>query len=680
MQIRRINVFGGPGSGKCFGKDTEILMFDGSIKKVQDVQIGELVMGPDSEPRRVLTTAKGRESLYRVHQKCWGSYKPKSLHTTHPYCSNSYVVNESHILTIKRGGLFRKRNDLQRMKLSVFDSSGPGRKQCPCGVFIARIALDCPKCSAKFGECKTSRYQDHFSRCGDVYNISVRDYLKESNKFKQVMKGYRASVNFVAQDVKIDPYFLGLWLGDGSSRTPSITNIDEVIVNYVYEEAQRRKLEVRVETSNHKRCPTYHIAVKRSNREEITEDAMVCYRINESLALEGCKGSELHHRLVKTVSNELRSLGWYWLEHDVTLDYVQRKVREIRSYIKKNNHLPISTSPNYTYGNSLRNDMNYYGLLGNKHIPAQYLHNSREARLALLAGIIDTDGHLCNPTSYEISTKSSVLAKDIVYLARSLGFAANARESWKRATNGSKEKKLYWRIMLGGDKCDEIPVRIQHKKSVEKRVHRDPLTYQFVVEALGEGEYYGFSVDKDHLFLLGDFTVVHNSTLAPRIFVDLKIRGYSVELVREWIKMWAYEGRVPQSHDQQFVFSNQLHEEDVFLRHVPLIVSDSPLLMNNAYSKFYGYPHVAPMILQSQKFDREYPALNFFIDRTVTYRQEGRYQNIDQAVEFDVFLLNFLKEYLEGSLIHISVDDFEDVMSMIERVLRMGEAHDCINS
>ena len=35
-----------------------------------------------------------------------------------------------------------------------------------------------------------------------------------------------------------------------------------------------------------------------------------------------------------------------------------------------------------------------YFLIGNKHIPNEYLFNNRESRLKLLAGIIDTDGHV----------------------------------------------------------------------------------------------------------------------------------------------------------------------------------------------------------------------------------------------------------------------------------------------
>jgi len=52
--IRRVCLYGGPGTGKCFGKGTPILMSDGSIKPVELIQPGDKVMGLDSSPRKVM--------------------------------------------------------------------------------------------------------------------------------------------------------------------------------------------------------------------------------------------------------------------------------------------------------------------------------------------------------------------------------------------------------------------------------------------------------------------------------------------------------------------------------------------------------------------------------------------------------------------------------------------------
>ena len=72
------------GRGKCLAKDTPILMYDMSIKKVQNVKVGDLLMGDDSAPRTVKSLARGRETMYKIYTD-----------------TGHYIVNESHILSLK---------------------------------------------------------------------------------------------------------------------------------------------------------------------------------------------------------------------------------------------------------------------------------------------------------------------------------------------------------------------------------------------------------------------------------------------------------------------------------------------------------------------------------------------------------------------------------------------------
>jgi superfamily II DNA or RNA helicase len=74
------------GRGKCLGKDTPILMYDGSIKMVQDIQVGDVLMGDDSGPRNVLSLARGRETMIEIQEDKKDS---------------GYVTNMSHILSLK---------------------------------------------------------------------------------------------------------------------------------------------------------------------------------------------------------------------------------------------------------------------------------------------------------------------------------------------------------------------------------------------------------------------------------------------------------------------------------------------------------------------------------------------------------------------------------------------------
>jgi hypothetical protein len=68
----------------CHGYDTPILMYDGTTKMVQDVVVGDILMGDDSTPRRVLKLVRGQEDLYKIR------YSDKT----------SYIVNKSHIMCL----------------------------------------------------------------------------------------------------------------------------------------------------------------------------------------------------------------------------------------------------------------------------------------------------------------------------------------------------------------------------------------------------------------------------------------------------------------------------------------------------------------------------------------------------------------------------------------------------
>jgi replicative DNA helicase len=75
-----------PAMGKCLGRGTKVVMYDGTLKNVEDIKVGDQLMGDDSTPRNVLSTTKGVEQMYWVRQN-------KAI---------DYRVNESHILSLKR--------------------------------------------------------------------------------------------------------------------------------------------------------------------------------------------------------------------------------------------------------------------------------------------------------------------------------------------------------------------------------------------------------------------------------------------------------------------------------------------------------------------------------------------------------------------------------------------------
>lgn len=370
---KRIIIQAPTGFGKCLGRGTPVLMYDGTIRNVEDIVAGEVLMGPDSRPRHVLSVCSGTEQLYRVT----------------PVKGDAYIVNESHILSLKRT---------------------PARKN--------------PTCKSDTG--------------GQIINISVADYLTKSKTFKHRHKGWRVPVEFGGhKTLTVNPYFLGVWLADGDHRDLNITVSSKEVMGFLLEHGASTGMQV-------------------SRRYNSPGSEMV------NLVTPRGKRSPL--------LDEMRSLG----------------------------------------------------VISNKHIPHEYKTASREDRLSLLAGLLDGDGYYAKGC-YEISQKSERLAEDILFLARSLGFAAYLKKVKKQCVNTGKWG-AYFRCSITGH-TDEIPCKVISKKADKRRQIKDALVTGISVDPIGEGEYFGFEIDGDGLFLLGDFTVTHNTRVAAAIIQSAILKG-----------------------------------------------------------------------------------------------------------------------------------------------------------
>jgi hypothetical protein len=399
--------YGLSGSGKCMKIDTPIIMYDGSIKKIQDIQVGDLLMGDDSTARRVFSLARGRDTMYEVTN----------------VKGESYTVNSEHILSLKYTGRkqLKDRPDRHSFILHWFNKEKIGFDSKTFS-YKNRNKEDVEKEAKEY----TEKVKD------DLYvDIPIKRYLSLSNHFKDFLKGYKVPIEFPHRDLEIDPYMIGFWLGDGTTSHPEITTQDSTIIKYFKENLQQYK----------------------------------CY-----LQYEGNKS---------------------------------------------NNELKYRINGNGTGCNYFLNILKKYNLINNKHIPHIYKCNSREQRLKLLAGILDADGSYDRKKrtfEFSQSLEHEQIMDDVIYLCRSLGFACyknKKKTSWTYL--GVKNYGEAWRISITGEGIEQIPTLCPRKKALPRRQIKDVLVSGIKVKELPEDDYYGFEIDGNHHYLLGNFTVTHNT-------------------------------------------------------------------------------------------------------------------------------------------------------------------------
>lgn len=187
-------------------------------------------------------------------------------------------------------------------------------------------------------------------------------------------------------------------------------------------------------------------------------------------------------------------------------EWVKEKNYTIKIY--PTNYRESCTS--YNVNGGLKVWLRGKNLLDNKHIPTEYLCSDYEDRLELLSGIIDGDGYLHNNVSYELTLKNNKLAENVLTLARSLGFRVTATVVNKSCQNNFTGE--YLRMFISGD-MSKLKLKVKRKIAKNRTTSRNPRRTSISVEYLGQGDYYGFEIDGNKRFCLGDGTVTHNTTL-----------------------------------------------------------------------------------------------------------------------------------------------------------------------
>lgn len=412
IKEQKFNIWTGSG---CHAKDTMIMMADGSTKAVQDICIGDHLMGDDSTPRNITRLCRGFSDMYKII----------------PIKGEPFIVNGEHVLSLQATNMFscyKRKDRVDTWVTRWMEHSING------GVLQARTANFHNEDEAK--KFMVSKQND--AKCikeGDIIDVKVCDYLRNCKRFGQRnLFLYRPSfVEFPCKEIDMDPYILGAWLGDGSQHTFDITTMDDEIITFF--------------KANSPNCK-YHKKIK-----------------------------------VDEYGNENRAAT-----------YSASKV--IGRKKEKNDMVKI---------------LNKYNLVNNKHIPLEYKCNTKDIRMRVLAGLIDTDGTYQKHTNqFTITQKNERLMDDIIYIARSLGFACYKKEFVGKCTNNGKTG-IYYQTHIVGEGIEHIPTLLHRKRAVPRKKNKATNRMQMKIEKVDDGDFYGFETDGNHRYLMADFMVTHNS-------------------------------------------------------------------------------------------------------------------------------------------------------------------------
>lgn len=359
------------GAGKCLGQGTPVMLASGRVVPVEDVVRGDLLMGPDSRPRQVLSVNRGIGKLYRIV----------------PTKGAPWVCNDVHILTL------------------VHTVTGA----------IIDMPLD-----------EWQRQSRTFKHCHKLLRRPVETFW-----------GTNAAGDLRSPTVALplDPYFLGVILGDGTLRHGSlvVSKPDHEIASECRDQAAAFGLRLVQAEARPGKCPGWRFTGRRGSPNPIVE--------------------------------RLRAMSLWGVTSD------------------------------------------------QRFVPDEYRCANVSVRRALLAGLLDTDG-CATHGGFDWISKSETLADDICFIARSLGLAAYKAPCHKRCQTGAVGK--YFRVSISGD-CSTIPVRIPRRKNPPREQKKDVLRVGFAIEPCGQGDYFGFTLAADGRFLLGDFTVTHNTVMLAHV-------------------------------------------------------------------------------------------------------------------------------------------------------------------
>ncbi len=448
----------------CHAKDTLIRMYNGELKKIQDIEIGEELMGDDSTPRIVERLWRGVAKMYDIIPTKGDKFTVNGNHKLvlkvtkqgNPIAfkpSDKYILNYK-LNSVRKSKQFDTEEEANKYVIENLPNNihyniykNIGKPKLLWQEIIENseedgmIIKNCKKTFDSYEDLENYKSKMMLNKNVLKYNDTVVITIDNIIKYNLSLVKYNlftTGVEYKSKEVPIEPYLLGYWLGDGHSKDSAITTMDKEIVEYFED-----------------KCKNYNCCLIKNEKDN---NAAATYRLVS---------------LTKTDSN----------------------------YRGKR------------HTNKFTNSLNELNVWDNKHIPEIYKINDRDTRLQILAGIIDSDGHLSKNTSgsnnFEITLKNKKLLEDVVELANSLGFAAYVSEIKKTCKNF---EGTYYRTNIHGKGLELIPTKLARKQAEPYKLTNNPNYISFKIKETSEDNYYGVQVDKNHLYIMGkNYMVSSNS-------------------------------------------------------------------------------------------------------------------------------------------------------------------------
>lgn len=399
------------GAEGCQPAGEKVMMADGSWKNVEDVVVGDEVLSPQKD--------------------------------------GSYVYSK-----VKK--LFKfKSNDIY----DIYEKNRDKKKLYSCSSNHL-VPMNVKNRKTKIWSIKNYESEDLYEKSKTFFKDSTTPTMFPVDKFKG------------RKNCKIEPYTLGVWLGDGHFSS---------------------SLKYKKNPNYGKKSVVNSYSRKLKSGKIVTHPSYIA-----------------NHKKKEYLRNYSRDIG-ITTESPKIIEYIKKFYPTINFYGKEGTNAKLYRFSINSKFSKLMIEYGFEGIgSGEKFIPKDSLMSDLEYRKKLLAGIIDSDGYCSKGYSYSIVTKSKRFSKDIEFLIHSLGGRCRISKIKKRIKSSGFEGEYYKVSFYLGDL--DIPLILENKKRDNDFFYLSANRKSIEIKKKKGDFVYGFQLNSpSSLYITSNYVVTHNS-------------------------------------------------------------------------------------------------------------------------------------------------------------------------